>query len=376
MLPQELIDHIIDCLGADKETDPKVCKAALQACSQASWSLCIPSRKVLFSEVTLLENTKRRNKDQATAKLRDLAQILQLDPARSHPYLPPLTAHIRVLTIHLDRVPDTILPAHEVTSIICNILPLLTSVEKVSLKTMRYIFDNRFVSCSWDLVNDSKKSALLEFCKSPSIISMHISHVKRLPPNLFTDCPNLKFLSLDCVESPCRDLPASWSTSSAGLQPWTPSLETLSIKFSGEMATLLSEIHQYTEFKSRPPPFMASVSKMDVSSFCLDGLSDWTLIQTVSEPSLQYLRISDIRCEVNFPGAVDFGILKHVEILELQGVFGAEDRGLRTFHHWTTFSTKSNPAKSTSIHTLIFDIEWVGCQKGDEDTVFVPDGGW
>ncbi|KDR74487.1 hypothetical protein GALMADRAFT_588244 [Galerina marginata CBS 339.88] len=314
-------------------------------------------------------------------RLHNFAQILQQDPARSYPDFPPLASHIRFLTVQLDRGRHTKNLAPGTKSIFSDILPLLTSVEKFSLKTVRDTFDSRLYSCSWDFIDDTKKSAILEFCKSPSIITMHISHMERLPPNLFTGCPNLKVLSLDTVESPRRDLPASWSTSPAEFQPWTSSLETLSIKYSGEMACLLSEMHRYTEFKSRPPSFMASIWKMDVSSSCWAGLlSEWVLIQTISESSLRYLRISGIRCVVsqivNFPGAVDFGILKRVETLELQGRFGVEDQGLRTFHHWTTFSTKSNLADSTSIRTLIFDIEWVGCRQGDEDNIFVPDHGW
>lgn len=211
IFPQELVDNIVQEVGSIK--DPRDRQSALRACALTSWSFLTPSRRILFAEISLQEDSGNDSSHQNNirSKLERFWAILQ-----HHPHL---ELNVRTLTVQLSSFrtyrnhEDDLRTQNAQKAILPSILSSLSNVRCFSL-AFDVIWDD--YNC-WEYMDAPLQEGLFRFCSSRSITQLSLSIFWDLPITLIIKCPQLTSLSLYRVFLTQND-PASQPSSVTNLK--------------------------------------------------------------------------------------------------------------------------------------------------------------
>jgi len=303
-LPQEILDSVIDELGAEQEDAESF--EALLACSLTSWSMLCSSRKKIFANIRIVQGDAVRpylnNSEKDRTKLVNLLQILEGDPVRSlgGAANSSLASCVRSFEITFSPTRSTLDMFDEAKSqseqrkwdalneTVPSLLNLLHHLERVSISFHEVYW------AIWSMLSPDLTSSILRLLRSPSLRTLELTAISGLPVDAVLCCSNLQNLTLSrmfdeasMLEHLTRHPYSPRSPSSSVLPECAPRLKKCSL-------TLTS---QYTPMLIGSPVAYEFFRELQELHLCLGHdmtyTDDWSVLRLAS--SLQVLKLSYIR---------------------------------------------------------------------------------
>ncbi|KAJ7607568.1 hypothetical protein FB45DRAFT_947927 [Roridomyces roridus] len=226
LLPQELVDLVVQNIADDKES--------LRSCSLAARPFVRPTQVHLFKKIEILPPTPHKSGDNPCQKFQKTIA--------SSPHLATLVHELRIVLVGSEtsfaidaegsytseRRPTWIMSGRTLALV----LPALIRIKRISIiedSPLSWNADGQF-TMNWHKLGRSLRSALTAVFSSPHLESVHIRglliHSPKELLSLFSEATSLKSLTLGRVffaQEVTKHEP--WPES----KPWRPRLESLSM---------------------------------------------------------------------------------------------------------------------------------------------------
>jgi len=305
-LPREILDSIIDELGAEQEDAESF--EALLACSLTSWSMLYSSRKKIFENIRIVQGdavipSYLNNGEKDRTKLVNLLQILEGDPVRSlgGTANSSLVSCVRSFEITFSPTRSTLDMFNEAKSqsehrkwdalnkTVPSLLDLLHHLERVSIS-----FDEQYWAI-WSMLSPDLTSSILRLLRSPSLRTLELAAISGLPVDAVLCCPNLQNLTLS------RMFDEASMLAHLTRHPYSPRSPPSSSVLPGCAPRLkkcsLTLTSQYTPMLTRSPVAREFFGELQELHLCLGHdmrfTNDWSILRLAS--SLQLLKLSYLR---------------------------------------------------------------------------------
>ena len=186
-IPQDIIDNVIAAVASGDDFDDK---QLLKKCALVSSSFLLPSRKRLFSKISL----------RGESCCEEIYQFFIRNPV--------IQSSVRTVILNVKNDGSHFAQTHETTESCRNriskwmngtSLLAILRLPFCYLEHFSIIMDKSYLSWDWNSFNSEMKDALSNFLHSPTLKTLCLDGIHKVPTAFFHHIVHLKTLQLECL---------------------------------------------------------------------------------------------------------------------------------------------------------------------------------
>lgn len=200
-IPQELVDNIVWEVAQYQDATER--RSAIQALSLTSWSFRAPSRRIIFQELILREDSGEVETFQTRlrSRLQKFLDLLQHNPSLETD-VRSLNIFLSTLRLSRNRV-EGLRRQNAESSLLTYILSSLSHVRSFFLTV-----DCHTITHDWDYIDAPLKEALVHLCSSNPLTHLKLGTVMGFPMSFISHCSQITSLSVyGAVSTKCAPDP-------------------------------------------------------------------------------------------------------------------------------------------------------------------------